>query len=123
MAARDLGPWQYTDDNARVYVRRADKFLTAQEATAGTPNVGGASAAGLAGVYAAFPSGYTPRHVVMSTATSPRTRSVVVYSTTAPLWSATPPTMSLRDADGVAATYSVIKKVGEKLGRVIGRGQ
>ena len=48
MAARDLGPWEYTTDNGRIFVRRADKFLTAQEAAAGVPNVGGQSAAATA---------------------------------------------------------------------------
>jgi len=122
MVARDLGPWQYTTDNNRVFVRRADKFLTGQEATAGTPNVGGDSAAALTGAYESFPTNWTPRHVVMG-ATGKQSKAVVVYETGAPLWGATPPTMSLRDADGTAAAYSVERKVGERLGRVIHRGQ
>jgi hypothetical protein len=123
MAARDLGPWQYTTNNGRVFVRRADKFLTAQEASAGNPNVGGDSAAALAaGSYESMPSNWTPRHVIMG-ATGVRSRMVVVYAPDAPLWGATPPTMSLRDAGGVATTYTVERKVDEKLGRIIGRGQ
>jgi hypothetical protein len=120
MAARDLGPWQYTDDNGRIFVRRADKYITAQAATVGVPNVGGASA--LVGVYEAFPAGYRPRHVEMSSATGAR-RAVVVYSTDAPLWGATPPTMTARDSDGTTHTLSVDRKVGERLGRVIHRDQ
>jgi hypothetical protein len=123
MAARDMGPWQYTTNNGRIFVRRADKFLTDQEAVADTPNVGGASAAALAAAsYESMPANWRPRHVMMG---SPglRSRSVVVYSPTAPLWGATPPTMSLRDAGGTAATYTVERKVDEKLGRIISRGQ
>ena len=123
MAARDLGPWQYTTNNGRVFVRRADKFLTGQEAVAGTPNVGGDTAAGLAaGSYESMPTNWRPRCVYMGAAGVP-SRAVVVYSTDAPLWGATPPTMSLRDAGGVATTYTVERKVDEKLGRVIKRGQ
>lgn len=123
MAARDLGPWQYETNNGRIFVRRADKFLTGQEASAGTANVGGASAAALAAAsYEAMPSNWTPRHVMMG---SPglRSKAVVVYSPDAPLWSATPPSMNLRDAGGVSATYTVERKVDEKLGRIISRGQ
>lgn len=123
MAARDLGPWQYTTNNGRVFVRRADKFYTDQEAVADTPNVGGASAAALAAAsYEAMPSNWRPRMVYMG---SPglRSKPVVVYSPTAPLWSATPPTMSLKDANGVAATYTVERKCDERLGRIISRGQ
>lgn len=123
MANKDLGPWQYTTDNGRIFVRRADKTLTAQEAVGGTPNVGGASAAALAaGSYESMPANWRPRAVKMGTAGRP-SRYVVVYELDAPLWSATPPTMSLKDADGVAATYTVERKIGEKLGRIIGRGQ
>lgn len=123
MAARDFGPWQYTSDNARVFVRRADKFLTDQEAVADTPNVGGTSAAALAAAsYETMPANWRPRMVIMGSAGLP-SRSVVVYSTAAPLWTSTPPTMSLRDAGGVAATYTVQRRVGERQGRLIGRGQ
>jgi len=123
MANRDLGPWQYTTNNGRIFVRRADKSLTAQEAAAGVPNVGGASAAGLAAAsYESMPANWRPRAVQMG-ATGRPSRTIVVYETDAPLWSATPPTMSLKDQDGVAATYTVERKVDEKLGRVIKRGQ
>lgn len=123
MAARDLGPWQYTSDNGRVFVRRADKFLTGQEATAGTANVGGDSAAALAAAsYETMPANWRPRQVMMG---SPglRSRSVVVYNVDAPLWGDTPPTMSLRDAGGVAATYTRERRVSERQGRLITRGQ
>lgn len=123
MAARDLGPWQYTTDNGRVFVRRADKFLTAQEAAAGTPNVGGDSAAALAAAsYEPMPSNYRPRQVKMGSPGLPP-KYVVVYDVDAPLWGTTPPTMSLKDGNGVAATYTRERKVAESLGRIIGRGQ
>lgn len=123
MAARDLGPWQYETDNGRIFVRRADKFLTSQEATAGTPNVGGDSAAALpAGQYESMPANWRPRAVKMGVA-GHASKYVVVYSLDAPLWGATPPTMSLREADGTTAVYAVERKVGEKLGKIIGRGQ
>lgn len=122
MVARDLGPWQYTTDNNRIFVRRADKYLTGQEATAGTANVGGATAAALTGAYESFPRNWAPRHVVMG-ATGKQSKAVVVYSIDAPLWGTTPPTMNLRDADGTAVAYAVERKVGERLGRVIHRGQ
>jgi hypothetical protein len=69
-----------------------------------------------------MPSNWRPRHVVMGGA-GLRNRAVVVYSPDAPLLSATPPTMSLRDAGGVASTYTVQYSVQERRGRVIGRGQ
>jgi hypothetical protein len=123
MALRDMGPWQYETNNGRIYVRRADKFLTAQEGTPGTPNVGGSSAAGLAAAnYEPMPTNYRPRQVKMGAAGQP-SRYVVVYNVDAPLWGVTPPTMSLKDANGVAATYTVEKKIDERLGRIIGRGE
>jgi hypothetical protein len=123
MPGRDLGPWQYTDNNARVYIRRADKALTSQEATPGIPNVGGSSGVGASAAnYEPFPSNYRPRHVVMS---GPGTgkRQIVVYSTDAPLWSATPPPMTVRDVDGTSHTITVEGRVDERLGRRIGRNQ
>jgi len=123
MAARDLGPWEYTTDNGRIFVRRADKFLTAQEAAAGVPNVGGQSAAATAAAnYEPMPANYRPRAVKMGSAGLP-SKYVVVYDIDAPLWGTTPPTMSLKDANGVAATYTREKKVAESLGKLIGRGQ
>jgi hypothetical protein len=123
MALRDIGPWQYETNNGRIFVRRADKFLTAQEATPGTPNVGGASASGLAASsYEPMPRNYRPRRVKMGSVGLP-SKYVVVYNVDAPLWSATPPTMSLKDANGVAATFTLEKKIDEKLGSIIGRGQ
>ncbi len=123
MAARDLGPWQYETNNGRIFVRRADKFLTGQEATPGTANVGGSSAAALAAAeYESMPSNWTPRHVMMGSA-GVKSRAVVVYSPDAPLWSNAPPAMNLRDAGGVTASYTVERKVDEKLGRIISRGQ
>lgn len=123
MANKDLGPWQYETNNGRIFVRRADKSITGQEATEGTPNVGGASAAALAaGSYESMPANWRPRAVQMGTAGRP-SRVVVVYSPDAPLWGGTPPTLSLKDQDGVAATYTVERKIDERLGRVIKRGQ
>src|SRR5262249_3235799 len=111
MALRDLGPWQYHTDNGRIFVRRADKFLTAQEATAGTPNVGGGSAAARAAAsYEPMPSNYQPRKVKMGSPGLP-SKYVVVYAIDAPLWGTTPPTMSLKDANGVAATFTVERRV------------
>lgn len=123
MAARDIGPWVYTSDNGRNFVRRGDKFLTGQEAAAGVPNVGGESAVALAvAEYETMPANWRPRHVMMGSA-GLRSRAVVVYNVDAPLWGATPPTMSLRDAGGVAAAYTRERKVDERQGRKITRGQ
>ena len=123
MAARDLGPWTYTADDGRTFVRRADKFITSQ----GTgdpvvPYVGGASAATLA-PYEPIPRNLKPRRLYCSGSGGYKA-SVVIYDLavyTAAL--ATPITLNVRDAGGTSHSVTSYKGAPEVFGSIIGRGQ
>jgi hypothetical protein len=121
MAARDFGPWTYTDELGVHFVRRADKFLTSQQLTDGTPKVGGSTAATLT-PYTPIPKNVRPRAAYVSEASTGYRATVVCYSADAPLLGASPPTINVRDAGGTSHTCSVDNQRGERR-RVIRRSQ
>jgi hypothetical protein len=121
MAARDFGPWTYTADDGRTFVRRADKAITGQLDGSDNPKVGGASAATL-DPYEPMPTNYRPRGVYVSSADG-FSGFVVVYNTDAALWTNLATTIGLKDAGGTVHTCQPTKRVGERLGRAIKRGQ
>lgn len=111
MAAADMIRWTYTDDNAKTYMRRADKFITDQA------KVGGAAAD--ATITEAFPQNYRPRKWVGTDPATGYTGSVVVYETTAPLWTDATATVTVRDRGGASHVLQFRKKSPERLGRVL----
>jgi hypothetical protein len=118
MARRDFLPWRYTDDSNRTYVRRGDAQIVTQNNGADPPVglVGGGNPSADDPYPPEFPTSWKPRGVRVSD-TSGFGSFVCVYSTTAPLWGATPPTITLLDKTGASHTCSVDEKVQEKRGR------
>lgn len=122
MPARDLGPWTYTANDGRTFVRRADKFITAQVDGDSNPLVGGSSAASLS-PYEPMPRNYTPRAWYCSGSGGYRATVVVYDKTTWEAGLTTAVTLNVRDAGGTSHAVTSYGGREEKLGRKIGRGQ
>lgn len=124
MAARDLGPWTYTDDKGRDYVRRADKYLTGQTDTATPPNplVGGASGSAVV-PYESMPRNLRPRGLYCSGSGGYKAFVVIYDKATYEAALITPITINVRDAGGTPHSVTSFDGRGEKRGRVIGPGQ
>lgn len=122
MAQRDLGPWTYTADDGRAFVRRADKFLTGQLDTDDNPIVGGASAATLT-PYEPMPANFRPRMVACSGSGGYKARVVIYDPTTFASALAGSLTINVRDASGTSHSVTSYAGTPERLGRKIGRGQ
>lgn len=123
MAARDLGPWTYTDDKGRAYVRRGDKFLTGQQVGSPLATIVGGSDGSSVTPYEPMPRNLRPRGLYCAAATGGYKAFVVIYDQsvyTAAL--ASPITIDVRDAGGT--THSVTSYDGrqEKRGRTIRPG-
>jgi len=115
MAIRDFVAWRYTANSGKVYVRRADSLLTAQQ---GNNNplgaVGGSSASGLS-PYDEIPRNLRPRHAICKESGVAYTANVVIYTEAAlaALITGTT-TFDVLDAGGGVHTVTVIDKSGEK---------
>jgi hypothetical protein len=123
MALRDLGPWRYTADDSTVYVRRADKFITAQ----GTgdpvvPYVGGESGAGAA-PYRALPRSIRPRGLYCSGSGGYKAFVVIYDKAVYEAALATPITLNVRDGGGTSHSVTSYKGRPERGTAAIGPGQ
>lgn len=120
MAKRDFGPWTYTSNGGRTYVRRADKFLTAQNdgATPPLPLVGGGDASNLT-PYEPMPSNLRPRVAIMTERSTGYTEAVVIYDKATLAALPADFAMNVRDASGAVHACVLERIVGEKFGRRI----
>jgi hypothetical protein len=123
MAARDLGPWTYTADDGRTFVRRADKFITGQ--TVGDPavaKVGGDTAAALT-PYEPMPKNLKPRGLYCSGSGGKKAFVVIYDQATYAAALETPITLNVRDGGGSSVSVTSYKGLQEVFGAAIGRGQ
>jgi hypothetical protein len=111
--AEDMRAWVYTTDQGREYQVGVAAYIAAQESPPGTPMIGGR--AQLASEeFDSLPGSLKPRTVTVVNAASGKTRQITCLSQSAPLLSATPPTIQLQDGAGDLAAYGVYTSTGER---------